>query len=97
MVRKKDMKKENKTILLQSMYVILGLMCFIVVLETGSTWISMYPEAASLIRIGIFIGIVAGILISVVSTQFGKLGGMIYEKNIASKGVNTENENDMDI
>ena len=67
------MKTENKTLLLQSVYVILGLACFIVVIETGSTWIGMYPEASSLIRIGVLIGIVAGILISFVSTLFGNL------------------------
>ena len=84
------MKTENKTILMYSVYVILGLMCFIVVLETISTWISMYPEASSLIRIGVFVGIVAGILIGFVSTLFGKLSGMIYEKIIEKRGVNIE-------
>lgn len=79
------MKSENKTILLYSMYVISGLMCFIVVLETGSAWISMYPEAASLIRVGVLIGIVIGILILFVSTLFGNLAEMIYSKVIKQK------------
>lgn len=84
------MKTENKTLLLQSVYVILGLMCFIIVLEAGSIWISIYPEASSLIRVGVLIGIMAGILISLVSTEFGKLSGMIYEKIIEKRGVNIE-------
>lgn len=84
------MKTENKTLLLQSVYVILGLMCFIIVIDTGSTWISIYPEASSLIRVGVLIGIMAGILISLVSTEFGKLSGMIYEKIIEKRGVNIE-------
>ena len=84
------MKTENKPLLLQSVYVILGLTCFMVVLIAGSAWISVHPEASSLIRIGVLIGIVTGILISLVSIEFGKLSSMIYEKTIEKRGVNIE-------
>jgi len=90
------MKTENKTILLNSMYIILGLMCFTIALETISIWINTHLEVSSLLRIGVLMGIVVGILISIVSTLFGNLSGMLYSK--ITKGANKRNEkNDMDI
>ena len=92
------MKSENKTILLNSMYIILGLMCFTIALETISIWINTHLEVSSLLRIGVLMGIVVGILISIVSTLFGNLSGMVYSKITKAKGANKRNEeNDMDI
>lgn len=76
------MKQENQTILLQSMYIILGLTCFMIVLTTTKTWAHMYPEASVLIRVSVLIGLLLGILISIVSTSFGKFAETIYNTYI---------------